>query len=406
MAAVKFLLVGNGPYNNRGCEAIVRGTLEILRHSFGENIQAVLATCAHKDSTDTQNSIETDSAITHIPLLPGGRRWSKSWFQYHIKKQLYSTPTPYDILDHFCKDSLCALQIGGDNYTLDYGRPLLHMELDHYLQSKGLPIILWGASVGPFEADPAFAPTMYEHLKILRAIFVRETTSYEYLKLLHIDRNLYKIADPAFAMAPIEVPPKKIGQALPQHFIGLNLSPLMAKYVTDGDINEWVDRSMQIVQTLVNHTQQNVVLIPHTIGDDSDYQFLHKLAKACWKEKIPKVFFLSANLSAAELKWIISRCSVFIGARTHATIAAFSSCVPTLSLAYSRKAQGLNQDIFGSHNYCIEPADISADHIKQKVLFLLKERDAIIKTLRHGMILLHEQTLLSGIILKQLIKST
>ena len=31
-----FILAGNGPYDNRGCEAIVRGTVEILRHYFDD----------------------------------------------------------------------------------------------------------------------------------------------------------------------------------------------------------------------------------------------------------------------------------------------------------------------------------------------------------------------------------
>jgi polysaccharide pyruvyl transferase WcaK-like protein len=37
----------------------------------------------------------------------------------------------------------------------------------------------------------------------------------------------------------------------------------------------------------------------------------------------------------------------FIGARTHATIAAYSTCVPTLVLGYSIKSQGIAKDIFG-----------------------------------------------------------
>ena len=31
-----FILAGNGPYTNRGCEAIVRGTVKILREYFSD----------------------------------------------------------------------------------------------------------------------------------------------------------------------------------------------------------------------------------------------------------------------------------------------------------------------------------------------------------------------------------
>ena len=41
------------------------------------------------------------------------------------------------------------------------------------------------------------------------------------------------------------------------------------------------------------------------------------------------------------IKGYISRCELFIGARTHATIAAYSTGVPTLVLGYSVKARGI-----------------------------------------------------------------
>ena len=45
---------------------------------------------------------------------------------------------------------------------------------------------------------------------------------------------------------------------------------------------------------------------------------------------------------------------MFIGARTHATIAAYSTCVPTLVIGYSVKSKGIAQDIFGTcENYVI-----------------------------------------------------
>ena len=45
---------------------------------------------------------------------------------------------------------------------------------------------------------------------------------------------------------------------------------------------------------------------------------------------------------------------MFIGARTHATIAAYSTCVPTLVVGYSVKAKGIAKDLFGTYeNYVI-----------------------------------------------------
>ena len=56
-----------------------------------------------------------------------------------------------------------------------------------------------------------------------------------------------------------------------------------------------------------------------------------------------------------ELKGYISRCRLFVGARTHATIAAYSSCVPTLVVGYSVKARGIARDLFGQEEHYVLP---------------------------------------------------
>ena len=63
------------------------------------------------------------------------------------------------------------------------------------------------------------------------------------------------------------------------------------------------------------------------------------------------------------MKWVISQCSYFIGARTHATIAAYSTGVPTLVLGYSVKSEGIAQDIFGqTKNYVVPYQDIVSEY--------------------------------------------
>ena len=56
-----------------------------------------------------------------------------------------------------------------------------------------------------------------------------------------------------------------------------------------------------------------------------------------------------------ELKGYIARCRFFVGARTHATIAAYSSCVPTLVLGYSVKSRGIARDLFGNEENYVLP---------------------------------------------------
>jgi polysaccharide pyruvyl transferase WcaK-like protein len=52
----------------------------------------------------------------------------------------------------------------------------------------------------------------------------------------------------------------------------------------------------------------------------------------------------------------------FIGARTHATIAAYSNYVPTMVLGYSVKSKGIAKDLFGEERLVLNLDEISDSH--------------------------------------------
>ena len=65
--------------------------------------------------------------------------------------------------------------------------------------------------------------------------------------------------------------------------------------------------------------------------------------------------------TANQIKGYISRCRAFIGARTHSTIAAYSTCVPTLVLGYSVKSVNIAKDLFGTTDGYVVPIDLLQD---------------------------------------------
>ena len=85
------------------------------------------------------------------------------------------------------------------------------------------------------------------------------------------------------------------------------------------------------------------------------------------------------DCSCEELKYVISRCSLFVGARTHATIAAYSSCVPTIVLGYSVKSKGIATDLFGTDkNYVISVQNMENPNIlSEGFLWLLENENSI-----------------------------
>jgi polysaccharide pyruvyl transferase WcaK-like protein len=88
-----------------------------------------------------------------------------------------------------------------------------------------------------------------------------------------------------------------------------------------------------------------------------------------------------------ELKGFISRCRYFIGARTHATIAAYSTCVPTLVVGYSVKSIGIARDLFGTeHGYVLPVQQLqSKGKLREEFIWLQSQEAAVRQRLQQIM---------------------
>lgn len=408
----KFLFVGNGSYQNRGCEAIVRGTMEILHREFGEQVQVKAGVYADQSEIRNQNAFEIDPAIQSHSINSVGPRLSLKWWAAQANKRLRARFEPQHWgIKSLTQNAIAALEVGGDNYSLDYGRPENFMALDRFLQEQGLPVVLWGASVGPFDKDLEFAPRMFDHLRSLSAIFVRETASLEYLRSNGVSDNVHLVADPAFVMKAVEPNPSKISFPLPEGTIGINLSPLVARFRDSNKsasaLAEWLGYCINLVKSAAT-LNRPILLIPHVesdLPDNDDFSFLESLCTAVAPEVNVPIKVLQRGLSAAELKWIIARCEIFAGARTHATIAALSSCVPTLSIGYSLKARGLNQDIFGHLNYCISVTELNPANFTEKLQTILVTQENTRTHLASCIPEIKNKALSSGPLLRKVLES-
>lgn len=278
-----------------------------------------------------------------------------------------------------------VLSIGGDNYSLDYGLASLFffVGLAEAAMRIGRPVVLWGASVGPFREISGVERQMARHLSRLALITVRETQSQRYLAELGVSKNVRLTSDSAFAMVPEalaldEFWPRESRQGV----LGLNLSPLIDTVRTKrGATISLLDEAAEFIRR-VAAAGWSVVLIPHVIPLDgvaanNDEVYLRRICDVV-RSDVPNVSVVPGHLSAPQLKYVIGRCRFFIGARTHATIAALSMGVPTVSIAYSVKAQGINLDLFGHADYVLEAGALGVDSL-MRCVSLLVEREAEIR---------------------------
>jgi colanic acid/amylovoran biosynthesis protein len=367
-----FVLAGHWAYSNKGCEAIVRGTTSLLREAAGE-CRFISHYFTEEKCTDRQG--ETDSAIIHRPF-PFMKRYSPSWIQAQIERRLFHHPVSARELNGLrrsFKEAEAVLMLGGDTFSFDYSNPEVYFGLSSLAVECNMPVTIWGASIGPFKSNPNFERWAAEKLRRISLLCARETETLEYLSSLGLKDNVILAADPSFFLEPSTCElPAGIENALQKGCIGLNLSPLLYLFLHHTDSSpssetgllNWIQVAAEVVRTVQRRFTMPVLLISHVFSEcgvmlRDDYLFLSEVAKQVNEPE--GVFVLEPGLNAAQIKWVISRVRVFAGARTHSTLAAISTGVPTICIGYSMKAKGIAKDVYGNLDWLISGEDVVKD---------------------------------------------
>lgn len=389
----KYYLAGHETFSNRGCEALVRGISTIVRERQPEAEFLVPSFDVESDLKQLAKSNEMGVRFVPAYRLPFyARVWGKlNKAMPELRRVWIPSPGIPENIRESLRDTVAGIMTGGDNLSLDYGiLSLAHFigQAESYM-TDGRPMFLWAASVGPFESYPDLERYMVRHLASYSGISVRETFSRDYLENLGL-RNIKLVADPAFVLAsePWDtsiVLPIELGDGM----LGFNISPLIKSFRNgDSHVSEMEKAVVDFLQDVVKRTDLSIVLIPHVDSIDrggwnSDYLYMQRLIECIYllpQSVAARISLAPRDMNAVQTKYLISQCRFFIGARTHATIAAWSSCVPTISISYSVKAIGLNTDLFGDVRYVLETPKLSRMTLWE-ALEKLRADEQCIKTL-------------------------
>ena len=186
-------------------------------------------------------------------------------------------------------------------------------------------------------------------------IIARESLTFNALQQngLH---NVMLLPDPAFLLKT-DYQKSQI-EDINDNTVGINLSPMVNQHSSSPNI---ISKNIDsLICYILDTSDMKIALIPHVVWKESnDFETLLPLYE---KYKNTNRILLVNDCNAEELKGYIARCRFVVAARTHATIAAYSSCIPTLAIGYSIKAKGIAKDIFGTYNnYVISAQSISTD---------------------------------------------
>ncbi len=384
---------------NHGSEAIVRGTVAILRKFF-DHTEII---SAETERYPYSNIPEKDPGIIHKPLYwpkRGSFRWLKHQLtKYYISPELAYGKTVSKIMPEVQKADV-VLSLGGDGYT---HKPSLFMAENNLALKEGVPTVLWGASIGNLVGSEKYRKKVFDHLKTFTALFIRETVSRDYLRQNGVVENVHLVEDPAFIMEP-EIPDDcTLAQNEYKESIGISLSRLFLKRTRYH--NEIEKAVYDTIEAIRKKTGRPIVLIPHCVADyDDDYALLESVRKKHSKEW-HDVICLPKMLPAAQIKWIISKLHALVAARTHATIAAFSTSVPTVSIAYSFKAEGLNKRLFDGLNYVVMKDHFTPENVVERLDLVLRERNLIKNILKEKRSEILNGSMRAGVILKEILRS-
>ena len=340
---MKIMMFAHNGCLNRGCEAIVRSSTNIIKKTIKDSH---ITLASGRPSTDKvirglDNIVDGSPRELQLTPIKKARIYTELKL---FKSEQYALSEIYKGIVENIKDNDVCLSIGGDNYC--YGEQDWLYAIDKNVKRKRRKLVLWACSIG--EED--ISEKKLKDLKTFDLILARESLTYDVLTK-HGLTNVKLCADPAFTM-------NKECLILPKEWkrgntIGLNFSPLVLKK------NEDSKKSVRdLIKYILDYTEAVIALTPHVIDEGNDD---YELLKEYYEEfkNTNRVILLPNNLTATQYKGYISKMRFFIGARTHATIAAYSSEVPTMVLGYSIKSRGIAKDLFGEEKLVLGINDIS-----------------------------------------------
>lgn len=333
---MKVYAVGQISFANRGCEALIRSEAKLFKQLRPD---ATIFCPSQNIALDRQQWPEAEACGIQFVPMPVYSTRLKIWSRINEKFpaiQTFGIPTlPLDDETEkaFAKSD-AVIMTGGDNISLDYGIANLYywVGLVEAANRMGKPTHLVAGSVGPFTKNPIVERYIIGHLNRYATISVRETASLAYLKQLGIS-DVKLVPDPAFVLDPQVWPVDDILQEGRQ-YVGINVSPLVRKFRTDETSRAAFDNDIvTFIHRIVEEFGFSVLLVPHVDplagkSDNSDRQYMFSLMEKLG-ETGGSVVMTPDRLNAAQIKYAIGKCRFFIGARTHATIGAFSQLVPT-----------------------------------------------------------------------------
>lgn len=360
----RILITGANPYNdNKGVAALCYSLVYVLDDilsSLGKQCTIAVYNHEYARLDDEIKFVDKTIRIRNVHPSPWRGVWS-------LKEILGSRWKLFN-LKEFLKSDLVLSINAGDSFADIYGD-----EIFGNINASNLMALFWGKPLalmpqtyGPFNEDGHSIDAAKKVLKRACYVSSRDTKSTRFVENLLPVLAVDELIDLAFFL-----PYKSIPFTPEYVHVGLNVSALLwnGGFTQNNQfgLNESYEQVVrEVIEFFLNQDSTIVHLVPHVVGDTFYLENDYSLAYELWKEYGNERVILSPFfISPIEAKNYISGLDMFVGSRMHACIAAISSGVPVVPMAYSRKFSGLFRESLG-YRYGIDlKVDDSAKRINE-----------------------------------------
>jgi polysaccharide pyruvyl transferase WcaK-like protein len=380
----------NGVYNY-GCEAIVRGTEIILNEIWPDaNIRYISPRPKDDKKRLKECNVKVIPRKMHHLLSFNGLNNLLAYKTGFYMKNIFNEDIDW------IEDCDFIFSIGGDIYTLPpnytekkykkYYNSIIHW--GEIIKKREKKLVIWGASIGPFDNNLQTEKIFTDHLKNVDLIVSREHNTTSYLKKLQVNENVIECPDPAFIIP--KSPEKTLNAISPRNNIriGINFSPLSVMY---GQINKnfFFQENIKIITNLVRKLNAEILLIPHVICDfninDDDLRYLMGI-----KDNLPSdisnfVEIVDDDPGFIGIKEKLLTCNIIIAARMHCAINSITLGIPTIFISYSQKSKGMVEYVYGNSDWILNLNDMNSKNLLMKVVSMQKQEKSIKTHLKNFM---------------------
>ncbi len=349
---------------NLGVGALTVGNMALLRRACAEMNYAVRFMVLGFADRGQPVYIEGDD-IESVPLnaramLPGGA------FNRAIKQ--------------------CDLIVdigGGDSWTDIYSNKRFAFLWWSKVRTVqlGIPLIMAPQTIGPFyrRLHSWLAAKVMERAALVVA---RDPDSRHAAQQMAPGANLFEAVDVAFAMPHTPWPKRDDAPT-----IGINVSGLLFNRGYDGKSSfgmeiDYAAYTRKLLTQLLLRQDLRVELICHVNSDVMPVDDDGRVAEAL-KQELPGIAAVRKFTSPVEAKSCIASLDFLVAGRMHACIAAYSTGVAVLPVAYSRKFSGLFAGVL-DYPHGVPVRGVSTDAAVAMTLDAIERRQELAVATRPG----------------------